>query len=193
MSAGDSAQITRLLQAAGQGDADAMRELAPLVYQHMRRIARRQMADEGRALTLSTTALVHEAWLELCGGETREWGDQAHFLRYAATAMRHILIDHARRRGAARRGGGAEHLDLDALPMAGALADDGLLALDEALDSLARINPRLAQVVELRFFAGLEVDQVAEALSIHSRSVVRDWRKARAILGQLLETNDLAG
>lgn len=191
MSSDHRRDITRLLQAAGGGDRKAMDALAPLVYQHLRRIARRQMAGEGRALTLSTTALVHEAWLELCAGDTRDWRDQAHFYRYAATAMRHILIDQARSRQAAKRGSGAEHVEMDHVPLVSDETASGLVALDEALGRLGEINPRLAQVVELRFFAGLEVEQVAEVLDIHARSVVRDWRKARAILGQMLETDIL--
>lgn len=184
--------ITRLLQAAGEGDRAALEQLVPLVYESLRRIARSQRAGEQRAHTLSTTALVNEAWLRLLGPEQAEWQCEAHFYRYAAKAMRHILIDAARSRQAQKRGGGVEHVELDSAPPIAEQACGELLALDQALLRLAEINPRLAQVVELRFFAGLEVEQVAEVLGINARSVVRDWAKARALLAQMLES-DLLG
>lgn len=165
----------------------------PLVYEPLRRIARSQIAGEGRALTLSTTALVHEAWLRLSSAGELGCQDQAHFFRYAGRAMRNILIDAARARQAQKRGGGVEHVDIDdiALPIGDSASAD-LLALDAALLKLAEVNPRLAQVVELRFFAGLEVEQVGEVLGLHARSVVRDWRRARALLGQMLDAEPLA-
>ena len=184
--------ITRLLQQASEGDRAALDALMPLVYEPLRRIARGQIASEGRAQTLSTTALVHEAWLRLSNAGGLEWQDQVHFYRYAARAMRNILIDAARARQAQKRGSGAEHLDIDelSLPISDAASGD-LLALDEALLKLGEVNPRLAQVVELRFFAGLEVEQVGEVLGIHARSVVRDWRRARALLAQMLDAEAL--
>ena len=181
--------ITRLLQAAGEGDRAALDRLVPLVYESLRRIARSQRAGEQRAHTLSTTALVNEAWLRLLGPERAEWQCEAHFYRYAAKAMRHILIDAARSRQAQKRGGGVEHIELDSAPPIAEQACGELLALDQALLQLAEVNPRLAQVVELRFFAGLEVEQVAEVLGINARSVVRDWAKARALLAQMLESD----
>jgi RNA polymerase sigma factor (TIGR02999 family) len=180
--------ITRLLALAGEGDRDAMAALAPLVYAHLRRLARRQLAGE-HARTLDTTALVHEAWLSLAEGGSA-WRDRDHFYRYAATAMRHILVDHARARQAAKRGGGQMHLDAGALQLGSDETAASLVAVDQALAALATINPRLAQVVELRFFAGLEVEDTARVLGVHARSVVRDWRKARAILNQLLGEGD---
>jgi RNA polymerase sigma-70 factor, ECF subfamily len=184
--------ITRLLQAAGEGDRAALEQLVPLVYESLRRIARSQRAGEQRAHTLSTTALVNEAWLRLLGPEQADWQCEAHFYRYAAKAMRHILIDAARSRQAQKRGGGVEHVELDSAPPIAEQACGELLALDQALLRLAEVNPRLVQVVELRFFAGLEVEQVAEVLGINARSVVRDWAKARALLAQMLES-DLLG
>jgi RNA polymerase sigma factor (TIGR02999 family) len=181
--------ITRLLARAGEGDRDAMTALAPLVYAHLRRLARRQLAGE-QARTLSTTALVHEAWLNLAEGGGSAWRDRDHFYRYAATAMRHILVDHARARQAAKRGGDRIHLDAGALQLGSDETAASLVAVDQALAALATINPRLAQVVELRFFAGLEVEDTARVLGVHARSVVRDWRKARAILNQLLGEGD---
>jgi RNA polymerase sigma factor (TIGR02999 family) len=180
--------ITRLLALAGEGDRDAMAALAPLVYAHLRRLARRQLAGE-HARTLDTTALVHEAWLSLAEGGSA-WRDRDHFYRYAATAMRHILVDHARARQAAKRGGGLVHLDAGAMQLGSDETAASLVAVDQALDALAAINPRLAQVVELRFFAGLEAEDTARVLGVHVRSVVRDWRKARAILNQLLGDGD---
>jgi RNA polymerase sigma factor (TIGR02999 family) len=184
-----AADITRLLALAGEGDREAMTALAPLVYAHLRRLARRQLAGE-HARTLSTTALVHEAWLDLAEGGGGAWRDRDHFYRYAATAMRHILVDHARARQAAKRGGGLAHLDAGALQLGSDETAASLVAVDQALGALAAINPRLAQVVELRFFAGLEVEDTARVLGVHVRSVVRDWRKARAILNQLLGDGD---
>jgi RNA polymerase sigma factor (TIGR02999 family) len=183
-----SQDITRLLQQASEGDRAALDALMPLVYEPLRRIARGQIGGEGRAHTLSTTALVHEAWLRLSNAGDVGWEDQAHFFRYAGRAMRNILIDAARARQAQKRGGGADHLDIDevALPISDAASGE-LLALNEALLKLSEINPRLAQVVELRFFAGLEVEEVGEVLGIHARSVVRDWRRARALLAQMLD------
>lgn len=184
--------ITRLLQQASEGDRAALDALIPLIYEPLRRIARGQIANEGRAPTLSTTALVHEAWLRLSSAGDIEWQDSGHLYRYVARAMRNILIDAARARQAQKRGSGAEHIDIDAvaLPISDRASGE-LLALDEALLRLAQISPRLAQVVELRFFAGLEVEQVGEVLGIHARSVVRDWRRARALLAQMLDTEVL--
>jgi RNA polymerase sigma factor (TIGR02999 family) len=189
-----SQHITRLLQQASEGDRAAFDALMPLVYEPLRRIARGQIASDARGHTLSTTALVHEVWLRLSSAGEVGWQDQQHFYRYAARAMRNILIDAARARQAQKRGSGAEHLDIDdvALPISEATSGD-LLALDEALLKLAEVNPRLAQVVELRFFAGLEVEQVGEVLGIHARSVVRDWRRARALLAQMLDAEALPG
>ncbi len=188
----DAGAITVLLQRLSAGEREAHADLLPLVYADLRRIAARHLAGERAGHTLSPTALVHEAWLRLSNAGGIEWQDQVHFYRYAARAMRNILIDAARARQAQKRGSGAEHLDIDelSLPISDAASGD-LLALDEALLKLGEVNPRLAQVVELRFFAGLEVEQVGEVLGIHARSVVRDWRRARALLAQMLDAEAL--
>jgi RNA polymerase sigma factor (TIGR02999 family) len=160
--------------------------LRPQVYQRLRELARRQLAGERAAQTLDTTALVHEAWLNLAGG-AHGFADRAHFYAYAATAMRHILVDHARRRLAQKRGGNEAPLDLDAVEIPAAHAAAEMLALNAALERLDALEPRLARVVELRFFAGLSVEETAEALGIVARSVVRDWARARVFLQQAIE------
>jgi RNA polymerase sigma factor (TIGR02999 family) len=154
--------------------------LLPIFYADLKRLARGERARVRAGATLQTTALVHEAYLKLRG--TRHWNDDNHFLRAAALAMRHALINHAKARLAAKRGGGAPHLQLDE-DLAGALqSDETLLALDEALQRLAGESPRLARVVECRFFAGLDESETARALELSERTVRRDWALARAWL-----------
>ncbi|MEO7875585.1 MAG: ECF-type sigma factor [Dokdonella sp.] len=159
--------------------------LMPHVYQRLRDLARRQLAGERGAQTLNTTALVHEAWLDLVE-RMPGFTDRGHFYAYAATAMRHILVDHARRRTAIKRGGSETPLDIDDhdIPVNHVAAE--MLALDRALDRLAALEPRLSQVVELRFFAGLSVEETAGALGIVSRSVVRDWARAQVFLREAM-------
>lgn len=161
-------------------------EWMPQVYQRLRELARRQLAGERAAQTLDTTALVHEAWLNLADGKSR-FESRAHFYGYAATAMRHILVDHARRRMAQKRGGNEAPLDLDAVEIPVEHAAAEMLALNDALDRLDALEPRLARVVELRFFAGLSVEETADTLGVVSRSVVRDWARARVFLQQAIE------
>jgi len=160
--------------------------LLPDVYERLRRLAHRHLASEGNH-TLNTTALVHETWLNLAEREGGAWQDRAHFLGYAAMAMRHILVDHARRKGALKRGGGQQALDLhaEAIPVEQVASD--MLALDAALNQLAEIDARLVRVVELRFFAGLSVEETGQLLGITARSVVRDWQKARLFLHAAIE------
>lgn len=159
--------------------------LLPLVYGELRRIAHRQLAGESVGHTLSTTALVHEAYLRLAGQRT-PWGDRAHFFALAARAMRRILVDYARRHSALRRGAGGQPLALDVAEDAGLLAGrqraEELLALDEALARLAQLDPRLARVVECRFFGGLSEVETAEALGLSQRTVSRSWTLARGWL-----------
>lgn len=183
----DAADITALLTRAGAGERHAFDALLPQVYERLRRLAHRQLVGES-AHTLSTTALVHEAWLGMVQQRELAFADRAHFLGYAATAMRHILVDHARRKAAQKRGGGQRLLDWQAhdVPVEDLAAD--LLCLDEALGELAGVDARLARVVELRFFGGLSVEETGELLGITARSVVRDWRKARAFLHQTLQS-----
>ena len=155
-------------------------ELLPIFYADLKRLARRERSRAGAGGTLHTTALVHEAYLKLRG--TRSWNDEAHFLRAAALAMRHALVNHAEARRAAKRGGGLAHLPLDAALDVGATSDETLLALDEALQRLARQSARLAQVVVCRFFAGFDERETAQALGLSERTVRRDWTLARAWL-----------
>jgi RNA polymerase sigma factor (TIGR02999 family) len=178
---GGMADVTYLLTAIERGDPDAAGRLWPLVYDELRRLAGAQMAREKAGHTLDATALVHEAYLRLAGGEEVGFANRRHFFAAAAQAMRRILVEHARGKGRQKRGGGGrrEHLDLDG--MAGAPAED-LLALHDALEQLAGHDPVKARLVELRFFAGLTLEQAAEALDISLSTADRAWRYARAWL-----------
>jgi RNA polymerase sigma factor (TIGR02999 family) len=182
----DKSDVTLLLRAFRQGDRGAFDRLVPLVYDDLRRIARRQLRRGGRAGTLNTTGLVHEAWLRLVDQSQAEWQDRGHFLAVAARAMRQITIDHARRRLAAKRGGGAPREELDESRLPGAQRAEWLLALEEALEHLARHNERLVRVVECRFFAGFSEEETAEALGVSLRTAQRDWLRARAWLREEL-------
>src|SRR5262245_44194715 len=177
-----SSAVTSLLARAQEGDRQATDELLPLVYEELRQLAARFLAAEKRGATLQPTALVHEAYLRLVGSDQAGWENRAHFFGAAARAIRRILVDRARARGAARRGGARPlRLDTDA-----PLAEPGLsldvLALDEALGKLASIDAQKARVVELRFFGGLSVDETAAALGVSASTVDRDWVFARAWL-----------
>jgi RNA polymerase sigma factor (TIGR02999 family) len=178
----NSAEITRLLRAWGEGDAAALEGLTPLVYAELRKMAKGAMRREKPGNSLQPTALVNEAYLRLVDiGEVR-WQDRAHFFAVAAQMMRRILVDAARARSAGKRGGGAPHLNLDesidAMPERGSQ----LVALDDALEALAKLDPRKARVIEMRFFGGLTVEETAEVLKISAESVMRDWKMARAWL-----------
>ena len=180
-------EITRLLAAARQGDASAMDRLMVLVYDELRAIAHRQLRRRRPGQTLDTTALVHEAYLKLVDPGGAPWQERHHFLSVAAIAIRHILVDAARRRAARKRGGEAVRVTFDELAPACGDLDAGadaveILALDDALTSLAALNERLSRLVELRFFAGLTEEEAAEVLGTSERTVRRDWRKARAFL-----------
>ena len=191
----DAADITRLLKAWGRGDEEALDQLMPLVYTQLRAQARRYMRDERSGLTMQTTVLVHEAYLRLTRAEDVDWHDRVHFFALSAQIMRRILVDAARKRAAAKRGGGAlrvDHssaVDLDQLPTADSDAAS-LCALDDALESLAQIDPRRAKVIELRFFGGLSVEETADVLEVSSQTVMRDWRLARAWLARELQANE---
>jgi len=190
----DAADITRLLKAWGRGDEEALDQLMPLVYTQLRAQARRYMRDERSGLTMQTTVLVHEAYLRLTRAEDVDWHDRVHFFALSAQIMRRILVDAARKRAAAKRGGGAlrvDHssaVDLDQFPTADSDAAS-LCALDDALESLAQIDPRRAKVIELRFFGGLSVEETAEALEVSPQTVMRDWRLARAWLARELQAH----
>lgn len=178
-----SAQITGLLRAWGSGDEQALAQLTPLVYQELRRIARRYMSRERPGITLQTTALVNEAYLRLIDVTGVRWQDRAHFFAISAQMMRRILVDAARARESRKRGGGAARITYDEnLP--GPQHDTNLVALDLALEELAKLDARKARVVELRFFGGLSVEETAEVLKISPQSVMRDWRLAKAWLAR---------
>lgn len=173
--------VTRLLQNAGRRD-DAREQLLALVYDHLRRIAQERMNRERAGHTLEATGLVHEVFLRLLGEENISWQNRAHFYAAAAQAMRRILIDHARKRRAEKRGGSRGRVPLSVVDLAAETDPDQILALDEALDHLERTDPRAASVVRLRFFAGLGVAETAAALELSERTVMRDWAYARAVL-----------
>ncbi len=171
-------------------DGGALDALVPVVYRELREIARRQL-DAPRGAhgtpTLSPTALVHEAYLKLAADPQRTWRDRPHFLALAAVAMRQILIDRARARATVKRGGGLARITLDEGALAGEEQPEALLAVDEALQRLAALAPRLGRVVELRFYGGLTEDEIAEVLGVTTRTVQRDWSKARMLLRRALE------
>jgi RNA polymerase sigma factor (TIGR02999 family) len=174
-------EVTALLTAWSKGDESAYDKLVPLVYDELHRLAHRHMNRERKGHTLQTTALVDEAYLRLAGQRV-PWQNRSHFFAIAAQLMRRILVDHARSHQYAKRGAGAPHVSLDnALEMSEERAAE-LVALDEALDDLARLDPRKARVVELRFFGGLEIEETAQVLGVSPNTVKRDWRTARAWL-----------
>jgi RNA polymerase sigma-70 factor, ECF subfamily len=171
-----------LLRAWAGGDRKALERLTPHVYRTLRRIAGHHMKNERPGDSLQATALVHEAYLELIDITNVDWQHRAHFFAVSAQVMRHILLDRARRRMAAKRGGCAERVDLDALPdLSGDRAGE-LIALEDALNALARLDARKARVVELRFFGGLSVDESAAVLDVSPETVMRDWKFARSWL-----------
>ena len=174
--------VTRLLHQLHSGDANALDRLYPLVYDELRRAAVRALARERASHTLQATELVHEAYLKLLGPLNVNWQNRAHFLAVAARAMRQILVDHARRRQADKRGGGVEHVTLGDPEADLSLPAEELLALDDALQRLEAVEPRLRTVVEYRFFGGLTEREIAEVLGVTERTVQRDWVKARAWL-----------
>ncbi len=178
--------VTRLLETLRNGDREALNELFPLVYHELHMLAHRQLAARRPGQTLNSTALVHEAYLKLVGQSEGKWQDRRHFFAVAATAMRHIIVDYARQRRALKRGGNAQPTLLDEARVAIEDRAEEILALDEALGQLQVLDERLARTVELRFFAGLPVEEAAEVLGVSARTVKRDWRKARAVLYQMM-------
>ena len=178
----DSARITRLLRAWGEGDQAALDGLAPLIYDELHRMAGHYMRKEKPGNTLQTTALVNQAWLRLAGGAHVEWQDRAHFFAVSSQIMRRILVDAARARNAGRKGGLVQRLELNESIDAAPPRDAELIALDDALDSLARFDPRKARVVEMRFFGGLSAEETAAVLKVSPQTVLRDWKLARAWL-----------
>lgn len=181
------AQITNILLDWGApGERRPMDRLLPLVYDELRRVAHRQLGRERDGHTLSTTALVHEAYLRLVDQTRARWVDRAHFFAVAAGVMRRILVDYARRYRAAKRGGDAKHVDLDNVEVSLEQRSEMVINLDEALARLAELNPRLTQVVECRFFGGMTEEETAQALGVTDRTVRRDWIKAKAWLSREL-------
>jgi RNA polymerase sigma factor (TIGR02999 family) len=183
--------ITELLAELRDGRRDAFDQLLPLVYHELRRTARRELAVRPSD-TLSTTALVHELYLKLSRSPRSDWRNRSHFLGVAAVAMRHILVDRARRRTAEKRGGAHRNVTLDDDLTATDVQAEWLLELHEALDQLAKLDERLARVVECRFFGGMTEQETAEALHITERTVRRDWVKARGLLYQWLSADVVA-
>jgi len=184
MDAAPQGEVTRLLKRLKEGDSDAGEQLIPLVYDQLRGAARRALAGERPGHTLQATELVHEAYFKLLGSAQVDWQGRAHFVAIAARAMRQILVDHARRRQADKRGGGVQHVTLGDAEAELALPPEELLALDAALDRLQEHDPRMRSVVEYRFFGGLTEKEIAEVLDLTVRTVQRDWVKARAWLHQ---------
>jgi RNA polymerase sigma factor (TIGR02999 family) len=182
----DAAPITDLLLQASGGDAAAIDRLLPVVYDQLHRIAHRALQGERSGHTLGTTGVVHEAYLKLVDQTRVGWRDRAHFFAVAALAMRRVLVDYARRHRRAKRGGGASVVTLDEGVVSLDERAENLVALDEALTRLSELNPRLSRVVECRFFGGLTEEEIAEALGVTTRTVKRDWAKARGWLYQEL-------
>lgn len=173
--------ITDVLLQLRNGDSEALDRLFPLVYEELRRIAHRQLQAERPGHTLETTGLVHETYLKLIDQTRAEWQDRVHFFRVAALAMRRILVDYARKYRAQRRGGGLQQVSLEDDAAVEERAET-VLALDEALERLSGLNQRLSQVIECRFFGGLTEEETADALGVTTRTVQRDWAKARGWL-----------
>ncbi len=185
----DPEAITALLGQWSAGDVDAFAKLVALAYEDLRAIAHRRLAVAGDG-DLVTTALVHEVYLRLVGSEGGEWQSRAHFYAFASKAMRHILVDHARRTMAQRHGGGAVHLSFDEGTLAADEGFEDVLGVDEALERLAGLHPRMAKLVELRFFGGLTMAEAATVLDTSTRTVEREWTRARAYLLDQLSGDD---
>ena len=175
-------EVTRLLQAWGSGDETALERLMPLVYEELHRLAHRYMAAEPSGQVLQTTALVHEVYLRLVDVDNIDWQNRAHFYGICARLMRRILIDFARSRNYQKRGGQFPHIELEETATVTAVVGSELLAVDDALKELAKLDPRKAEVVELRFFGGLTVEETAAVLKVSSETVMRDWKMAKAWL-----------
>ena len=187
--------VTRILHAIERGDAKATDELLPLIYEELRLLAAQKLSHEPPGQTLQATALVHEAYLRLAEGEGQNWNSRGHFFKAAAEAMRRILVDNARRKQSLKASGGRQRLDVDeanlpALPLFDENLSEDLLALDEALERLGRTDPRNAELVKLRYFAGLSLDQIAKIEGVSRRTAVRWWTYARAWLHREIAGED---
>lgn len=182
-----SSEITDLLAALRGGDRSAMDRLMPVVYDELRRRARQQLARSGRDVALSTTSLVHEAYLRLAHSAHASWEDRNHFFGVAVKAMRSVVIDHARRHAARKRGGAARRIELDEGLLRVEEDASEILAVHQALEKLTAVDARLGDLVEMRFFGGLSVEETADVLGVSDRTVKRDWTKARTLLYQMLQ------
>ncbi len=182
-------EITRLLPALETGDPKAAEALLPLVYEELRRLAAHKMAAQPPGQTLQPTALVHEAWLRVSGDENAKWQSRAHFFNAAAEAMRHILVDNARRKHALRHGGGQQRLDIQDLELAAPAKDDELLAVNEVLEKFAACDGPKAELVKLRYFAGLSLEECAELLDISPATAKRWWAYGRTWLFQEIKAS----
>jgi RNA polymerase sigma factor (TIGR02999 family) len=193
MTAPSSHSVTKLLLAWRQGDRAALEEMTPLVYQKLRRLARHYMAGQKPGHTLQATALVHEAYVRLIDCQQVNWKDRAHFFAISAQMMRRVLVEFARSGQYQKRGGGARKTSLDESLIASPQRGQDLVALDDALQALATSYPRQSQVVELRFFGGLSVEETAEVLQVSAVTVMRDWQLAKVWLARELRKRDHAG
>ena len=182
-------QITELLAEWREGNQSALDELYPLVYDELHRLARRYMSRERKGHTLQTTALINEAYVRLVDQKNVKWANRSHFFAISAQIMRSILIDHASRHAYAKRGGGAKQVSLEEVAAIAPEQGRELIRLDEALKSLAEQDPRRSQVVELRYFGGLNNEEIADVLNVSQNTVTRDWNMARAWLYQQLSEN----
>ena len=178
--------VTQLLRAWSQGDEAALEQLVPLVETELHRLARAYMSRERKGHTLQATALVNEVFVRFAHTPTVRWEDRAHFIGIAARLMRRVLVDHARSRGSRKRGGGAEQLPLDVAQLATPEPAVDVIAVDRALETFTKIDPRKSQIVELRFFGGLSVEETADVLGISVETVKRDWRVAKLWLSREL-------
>ena len=185
-------EVTHMLQSIESGDAKAADELLPLVYEELRKLAIAKMANESPNQTLQPTALVHEAWLRLIGNENIKWDGRAHFFGAAAEAMRRILIDNARRKRALRHGGNQQRLDIDEIEIAALEKEDELLAINEALEKFAVVDKQKAELVKLRYFVGLTIDESAEILGISAPTAKRWWTYSRAWLFRQIQNTSNA-
>ena len=186
-------EVTGLLLAWSQGDENALQKLIPVVYEELRRLAHRQMGRERDNHTLQTTALVHEAYQKLIRTPHVRWQDRAHFFAVCAQLMRRVLVDYARSRGYQKRGGGLQPMSLDKVPYVSQEVCADILAIDGALTTLAGVDLRKANVVELRFFGGLTVEETAEVLKVSPDTVLRDWKMAKVWLRRELSEGKAHG
>ncbi|MFN0126190.1 MAG: sigma-70 family RNA polymerase sigma factor [Verrucomicrobiales bacterium] len=185
--------VTRILNAAGQNDPRAANELLSLVYEELRRLAASKMASEAPGQTLQPTALVHEAWLRLTKNGQRQWNDRTHFFAAAAEAMRRILVDSARRKRSQRRGGGQQRTEMPEIACAAAENEDQVLAVNEALEKFASQDQQKAELVKLRYFVGMTIEEAAEVLGISVATAYRHWAFARAWLARQIAGSGKAG